>query len=329
MEENIAVGIDFGTTYSCVGVWKNNEVVIIPNGLNQRTSPSIVIFEKKDKIYVCEDTIEHLSEKKTAKIYEIKRLIGKKYSEIESLKDYFSFNVVNKENKPIIKIEFDNGEIVEYTPELIATLIFKKLISNTEAYLNEKIRDVVITVPADFNNTQRLEIKSSAEKNNIKVLQIVNEPSAAALAAGYFSLIKNLKNFEKQQKNNNKKIETNSHPMEIEDKNTIFDLNNTSLELGFIKKDIIKWDEEQNYILVFDLGGGTYDLSLIEIMGTSLETITTAGNQKLGGGDFDNKLMEYCLENFSKNANIDKEIIMKNFKTMQKLKIVCEQEKRI
>ena len=197
MEGNIAVWIDFGTTYSCVGVWKNNEVVIIPNGLNQRTSPSIVIFEKKDKIYVCEDTIEHLSEKKTAKIYEIKRLIGKKYSEIESLKDYFSFNVENKENKPIIKIEFDNGEIVEYTPELIATFIFKKLISNTEAYLNEKIRDVVITVPADFNNTQRLEIKSSAEKNNIKVLKIVNEPSAAALTLGYFSLIKNLKNFEK------------------------------------------------------------------------------------------------------------------------------------
>ena len=114
---------------------------------------------------------EHLSEKKTAKIYEIKRLIGKKYSEIESLKDYFSFNVENKENKPIIKIEFDNGEIVEYTPELIASFIFKKLISNTETYLNEKIRDVVITVPADFNNTQRLEIKSSAEKNNIKVLK--------------------------------------------------------------------------------------------------------------------------------------------------------------
>ena len=119
--------------------------------------------------------------------------------------------------------------------------------------------------------------------------------------------------------------------MEIEDKNTIVDLNDSSLELGFIKKDIIKQDEdneEQNYILVFDLGGGTYDLSLIEIMGTSLETITTAGNQKLGGGDFDNKLMEYCLENFSKNANIDKEIIMKNFKAMQNLKIVCEQAKK-
>ena len=197
--------------------------------------------------------------------------------------------------------------------------------------MNEKIIDVVITVPADFNNTQRLEIKSSAEKNNIKVLQIVNEPSAAALAAGYFSLIKNLKNFEKQQKNNNKKIETNSHPMEIEDKNAIVDLNDSILELGFIKKDIIKQDEdneEQNYILVFDLGGGIYDLSLIEIMGTSLETIITAGNQKLGGGDFDNKLMEYCLENFSKNANIDKEIIMKNFKAMQNLKIVCEQAKK-
>ena len=110
--------------------------------------------------------------------------------------------------------------------------------------MNEKIRDVVISVPADFNNTQRLEIKSSTEKNNIKVLKIVNEPSAAVLAVGYFSLIKNLKNFEKQQKNNNKKIETNSHPMEIEDKNTIVDLNDSILELGSIKKDIIKWDED-------------------------------------------------------------------------------------
>jgi len=339
MSQKIAIGIDFGTTYSCIGAWVNGGVVIIPNELFQKTTPSIVIFENKDKVYVGEETLSYLSEKNTVKIYEIKRLIGKTYDEIKDLKNYFSFTIEKEKNgnNPIIKIEFGNGEIEEYTPDYIASLIIKKLILNAESFLNEKINDVVITVPADFNNTQRLAIKSSAESNGVKVLQIINEPSAAALAAGYFSLNHNIKNINIQ---NNKKniikknyiLGENIHPMEDVDKNNIIDLNEEPLNLGFITKDIIKDDEdddeENKYILVFDLGGGTYDVSLIEIDGTSLETIASSGNQELGGGNFDNKLMDFCLDSFCKNLNIDKKIIKEKYKSIQRLKIACEQAKK-
>ena len=331
MEEKLAIGIDFGTTYSCIGAWIKGRIVIIPNSIGQRTSPSVIIFENKTKIYLCEDTVNYLSDKQIIKIYEIKRIIGKKYNEIKDIKNYFSFNIEEKKDNPIIKIKFENGEVVEYTPEKIACLIFKKLISSAQAYLKETITDIVVTVPADFNDTQRNAIKASAKSAGVKVLQIINEPSAAALAAGYFSLNKNNENLEK---NDNKKkyiAGSNPHPMELEDKNAIMDLNESPLELGFLKKDIInnnEDDEESKYILVFDLGGGTYDVSLIEIMGTSLETIAAGGNEKLGGGDLDIILMEYCLDNFAANINIDKNTIRKNYKSMQKLKIVCEQTKK-
>ena len=144
MSQKIAIGIDFGTTYSCIGAWVNGGVVIIPNELFQKTTPSIVIFENKDKVYVGEETLSYLSEKNTVKIYEIKRLIGKTYDEIKDLKNYFSFTIEKEKNgnNPIIKIEFGNGEIEEYTPDYIASLIIKKLILNAESFLNEKINDV-------------------------------------------------------------------------------------------------------------------------------------------------------------------------------------------
>lgn len=331
MEEKLAIGIDFGTTYSCVGAWTKGRIVIIPNSLGQRTSPSIIIFENKTKIYLCEDTVNYLSDKQIIKIYEIKRIIGKKYNEIKNIKDSFSFNIGEKNGYPIIKIKFENGKVEEYTPEKIACLIFKKLISNAQSYLKETITDVVITVPADFNDSQRHAIRASAESAGVKVLQIINEPSAAALAAGFFSLSKNNENLEKKDNKMKNISGSNLHPMELVDKNAIINLNESPLELGFIKKDIInnnEDDEECNYILVFDLGGGTYDVSLIEIMGTSLETIAAGGNEKLGGGDLDNILVEYCLDNFAANINIDKNNIRKNYKSMQKLKIVCEQTKK-
>ena len=142
MEEKYIIGIDFGTTYSCVGVWANGGVVIIPNEVSERTTPSVVIFENKSEYYVCEETLNHLSKKKSVKIYEIKRLLGKKYSEIGQLKEHFPFTIEKEEDgdNPIIKIEFENGGIGKYTPEYIASLILKKLISNAESFLNHKIK---------------------------------------------------------------------------------------------------------------------------------------------------------------------------------------------
>ena len=275
MEEKHTIGIDFGTTYSCIGTWTNGGVVIIPNGIGERTTPSVVIFENKKKIYVGEETLNHLSKKNTIKIYEIKRLIGKKYHEIKDLIKYFPFKIEKEENGdyPIIKMTFDNGDTAEYSPESIASLIFKKLISNAEKFLNHKINDILLTVPADFSNNQRQAIKVAAESiPGIKILQIINEPSAAALAAFFsYNKIKNCVLLDYDQNKNN---DLNSAPDPIINIgiNNEIKIKESYLDLSFISNNIIKNDNKKNYFLIFDLGGGTYDVSLIKINDCFLET---------------------------------------------------------
>ena len=331
MEESHTLGIDFGTTYSCICTSTNGGIIVIPNGLGERTTPSVVIFENKNQVYVGEETLNHLSKKNCAKIYEIKRLIGKKYSEIEKIKDYFAFTVIKKkEDLPMIKITFDDGKTSEYTPEYIACLIFKKLISNAENFLNQKITDVVVTVPADFNDIQRHAVKLCVESiPGKKVLKIINEPSAAALAYGFYGsndIGKNvLFNFEESL------LGFTPPPIEIKEKNKekisiprLFSATSRSLLKN--NKEKPKKDNEKHF-LVFDFGGGTYDVSIIEMYKSCVETLASSGDQMLGGGDIDNKLMEYCLNRFSEETKKDKEKIKKNYKSIQRLKIACEQAK--
>ena len=199
MESNIRLAIDFGTTYCCVGAWIDGGVVIIPNSIGERITPSVVIFDSPNEVYVGEETLYHLSKKDSTKIYEIKRLIGKSYDQIEELLDYFPFTVIEDEyNNPKIKMTFDSGESIEYYPEEIAALIIKKLIKNAESFLeNKKVNEIIITVPSDFTNTQRNKIKSAAESiEGIKVLQLINEPSVSILSYGFpKQLLKNYFNF--------------------------------------------------------------------------------------------------------------------------------------
>ena len=337
MEEKHTLGIDFGTTYSCICTWANGGIVVIPNGHGERTTPSVVIFENKNEVYVGEETLNHISKKNCVKIYEIKRLIGKKYSEIENIRKYFAFNVEKQkdEDKPIIKITFENGEVSEYSPEEIACLIFKKLISNAENFLNQKITDVVITVPADFTDRQRKAVKFSAESiPGIKVLNIINEPSAAALAYGFNKsngILKNaLFNFKEGL------IGFAPHPLEIKEKYNRVSLTQTSLDCSLLnipnknpEENEENNDDEDKHILVFDLGGGTYDVSIVEMNANFVETCASSGDQKLGGGDFDIKLMEFCLNKFSEKAKKDIKQIKSTYKSMQRLKIACEQTKKI
>ena len=345
MEEKYALGIDFGTTYSCTCAWTNGGNVVILNELGERTTPSVVIFENKNKFYVGEETLNHLSKKNCVKIYEIKRLIGKKYSEIKNIKNYFAYTVEEKKgDQPIIKITFDNGETSEYTPEYIVSLILAKLIKNAEIFLNKQITDIVITVPADFTDIQRHAVKFSAESiPGIKVLKIINEPSSAALAYGFYSLNeigKNvLFNFDEGL------LGFAPHPIEIKEKNkkisltktpktsTIVLLNNKEKKSEKKSEKESEKEKEKNdntkIILVFDFGGGTFDVSIVEMDERCVETLVSSGDQMLGGGDFDNKLMEFCLNNFVEKTKKDKEKIKKNYKSMQRLKIACEQTKKI
>ena len=333
MVEIHTIGIDFGTTYSCVGAWIDGGVTILPNSIGERTTPSVVIFNNEDEYYVGEETFNHVPKEKSVKIYEIKRFIGKTYDEIKDIIKYFPFKIVEKNGKPVIRMTFDNGKTEEYSPEYIATLIFKKLISNAEAILNQKITNVVITVPADFNNTQRRAVRFAVESiNEIKVLQIINEPSAASLAAGYLSSSKIGKNVIFDYDKNHSLLGLITEPMKIKDSKTEIVLNENPLCISIVKnnnktKDT-NGDVEEKHIIVFDLGGGTYDVSLIEVSDSIFETISTAGNQMLGGDDFDNKLMEYCIDKFSSDLEIDQKEIKKNYISMQILKIECEQTKK-
>ncbi len=328
--ENVRLGIDFGTTYSCVSAYKDGGVVVIPNQMGERTTPSVVIFESPTKAYVGEETINHLPKKDSVKIYEIKRLIGKKYDEIKDLLEYFAFKIVkqNDGESPLIKMTFDNGESSEYTPEFIASLIIKKLIENAKDYLKQIVNDVIITVPADFNDNQRNGIIFAAKLiPGINVIQIINEPSAAILSYGFpKNLLKNwLFPFNQNYtllKNNEFEL---NHPMEemisYEDNN----INDNSLKFSLNTS----FMNQEKKLIVFDLGGGTYDVSLIQINDSIFETRSSSGNQFLGGSDFDNKLMEYCLDDFCKKNSKTKEEIKKNYKCIQRLKIACERSKKI
>ena len=321
MNQKLAIGIDFGTTYSCSGVWINGGVVIIPNGIGERTTPSVVIFEKKNEYYVGEETLNHFPKKNSVKIFEIKRLIGKNYNEILDLLDYFPFKIEKEENGegPVIVMTFDNEEKVKYTPEQIVCLIFKKIISNAESFLNQKVTDVVITVPADFNHTQRHAIKKAAESiRGIKVLKLINEPSAAALTSCFYQINKNDNIMMIDIKNIESVLLDPAPNLVLETPFNNFLNTNTIIENN---------DSSEKFFLVFDLGGGTYDVSLVEQNDTMVETISSSGNQMLGGGDFDKILIDYCLSKLD-NLNLDQKIIKEDFKSMQRLKMACEQTKK-
>ena len=189
---------------------------------------------------------------------------------------------------------------------------------------------MVITVPADFTDIQRKAVKFSAESiPGIKVLNIINEPSAAALAYGFYRLNdigKNvLFNFEKSL------LGFAPHPIEIKEKYNRVSLIGTSLKSSLLKNDNKEKsvnNDDAKFILVFDFGGGTYDVSIVGINESYVETYSSSGNQMLGGGDLDNKLMKFCLDQFSKSTKKDKENIKRNYKSMQRLKIACEQTKK-
>ena len=276
LEDDYPIGLDLGTTYSCIGVYRNGKVEIIPNGKGEKLTPSIVIIDINSNILVGEDTTDFLVKNYDSCIFEIKRLIGRKFSdkEVKDEIEKLPFKIIksNVDDSPMIEI-ISNEIPMTYSPVEISSFIIKKMVKNAEKYLNKRISKLVITVPAYFNDSQRKLTKQAAELAGLKVLRVINEPTAAALAYG----------FDKNQKLNEK-------------------------------------------ILVFDLGGGTFDVSIISVKIDEnnlnhkvFQVLGTAGDTQLGGKDFDNKLVEYFL-----NKMDNKEEIKKDKKYMKKLKIKCE-----
>ena len=277
LEDDYAIGLDLGTTFSCIGVYRNGWVEIMPNRNGNKITPSVVIIKDNGEILVGEETTNFLVENYDSCIYEVKRLIGRHLDkeEIERLQNRLSFKIINSKDN-FTKIQIGGKE---FTPVEISSFIIKKMVKNAEKYLNKKIKKLVITVPANFNDSQRKLTRQAAELLDLEVLRVINEPTAAALAYGFD---------EKNINNNN--------------------------------------------ILVFDLGGGTFDVSILALKKNSIDNSTifdvlgTNGDVALGGEDFDNKLVEFVLKNLEdkKVANM----IKKDKKAMKRLKVACENTKK-
>ena len=268
-----AIGIDLGTTYSCVGVWQNDHVEIIANDQGNRTMPSYVSFTNEERL-VGESAKNSAANNATNTVFDAKRLIGQKYndSKVQSDLKHLSYTVLEKENKPMIQVEF-KGETKLFAPEEISSMVLAKMKEIAEAYLGETVTDAVVTVPAYFNDSQRQATKDAGTIAGLNILRIINEPTAAAIAYGL-----------------DKQGET----------------------------------VEKN-ILIFDCGGGTFDVSILTIDNSIFEVKATAGDTHLGGEDFDTILVEYFMDEFKKKHKKD---ITGNKRAIRRLRTACECAKR-
>ena len=267
----VAIGIDLGTTYSCVGWWKDNRCEIIANDQGNRTTPSYVAFTDNERL-IGDGAKNQASMNTDGTVYDAKRLIGRKFDDptVQADIQSFPFKVVEKNEKPIIEL-IHKGETKQFQPEEISSMVLIKMKEIAESYIGETVTDAVVTVPAYFNDSQRQATKDAGQIAGLNVLRIINEPTAAAIAYGL-------------------------------DKKT----------------------EEKN-ILIFDLGGGTFDVSLLTIDDGIFEVKATAGDTHLGGEDFDNILMKYFIQEFKRKNKMD---ISGNKRSLRRLKTACERAKR-
>ena len=278
MSSSTAIGIDLGTTYSCVGVWKDGNVEILANDQGNRTTPSYVSFTDTERLVGDAAKASANSNPKNT-VFDAKRLIGRKYTDptVQSDKKIWAYNVsADKDNKPIINVRYKN-EDKQFHAEEISAMILQKMKTIAENYLGEEVRDAVVTVPAYFNDSQRQATKDAGVIAGLNILRIINEPTAAAIAYGL-------------------------------DKTTV----------------------GEKTVLIFDLGGGTFDVSLLSIDEGVFEVRATAGDTHLGGSDFDQKLVIHSIKEFYRKSKIDLTSLTEEqkIKPIRRLRTACERAKR-
>lgn len=267
-----AIGIDLGTTYSCVGIYLNGKVEIIANEDGDRTTPSYVAFTP-DEYIVGSSAKSQAPRNARNTIFDAKRVIGRNFDDdvLQSDIKHWPFEVININNKPHFSVEF-MSETKTYNPEQISALVLQKMKQIASNYLGYEVTDAVITIPAYFNDAQRQATADAGKIAGLNVLRIINEPTAAALAYGMDKLSVSGKN-----------------------------------------------------ILIFDMGGGTHDVTLLNMSNGVFEVKATSGDAHLGGEDIDNKLVNFCIDDFKRKNKVD---IRSNMRSVRSLKSACEKAKR-
>jgi L1 cell adhesion molecule like protein len=269
------IGIDLGTTYSCVGIWQNDRVEIIASDTGSRTVPSWVSFTDDERL-VGEAAKSVAANNTKNTVFDAKRLIGRSFNDPAVQKDlkHYPFTVKDDgKGRPIIEVDF-KGESKQFTPEEISAMVLQKMKAIAESYLGTEVKHAVVTVPAYFNDQQRQTTKDAGMIAGLNILRIINEPTAAALAYGL-------------------------------DK---------------------KAGSGERKVLIFDLGGGTFDVSILAIDEGVFEVKATAGDTHLGGEDFDSLIVDWAVDEFKKKTKVD---IAGNQRALRRLRTSAERAKRI
>jgi L1 cell adhesion molecule like protein len=270
-----AIGIDLGTTYSCVGVWQYDRVEIIPNDQGNRTTPSYVAFTDTERL-IGDAAKNQVAMNPTNTVFDAKRLIGRRFDDptVQSDMKLWPFKVTaGPGNKPVINVTY-KGEAKQFAPEEISSMVLVKMRETAEAFLGKTVKNAVITVPAYFNDSQRQATKDAGVISGLNVQRIINEPTAAAIAYGL-----DKKGQSKGEKN----------------------------------------------VLIFDLGGGTFDVSILTIEDGIFEVKATAGDTHLGGEDFDNRVVNHMVQEFKRKYRKD---ITGNARSLRRLRTAAERAKR-
>jgi len=268
----VAIGIDLGTTYSCVGIWQNDRVEIISNDQGNRTTPSYVAFSDNERL-IGDSAKNQASMNPKNTLYDAKRLIGRKFNDSVVQDDIktWPFKVIEKDEKPMFEVKHLD-ETKTFHPEEISSMILTKMKEISESFLNTEVKDAVVTVPAYFNDSQRQATKDAGNIAGLNILRIINEPTAAAMAYG---------------------LSTDS--------------------------------KTERNVLIYDFGGGTFDVSLLNIDDGVFEVLATNGDCHLGGEDIDNRLVKHFTNEFKRKHKKD---LSGNARSVKRLKVACERLKR-